>query len=102
MTDFAIREVSPTKRCRWVLDEEYETRGSYGLDTEEETKEAEDTEIAALERGEYVALGCIVENKVDCPCPRCNGWHETDSIWGVVIEPDAEKLDEFANYNFAL
>ncbi len=92
---FETRHLSNGKRCRWVHDENHETRGSYGLDTEEETKAAEDEELAKLASGEWVVLGCIVEER-----KACGEFHETDSLWGIVIEPDGEKLDSFARWHF--
>ena len=86
-----VRDMSPTVRCRWVYDETHETRGSYGYSTEEETRAAEDEELAKLASGEWVVLGCIIEKKM-----ACGEYHEADSLWGIVIEPDDAKLDEFA------
>ena len=83
-------------RVRWVYDEHYETVGSYGYDTEEETKAAEDWELERLNDGRLVAMGAIVEERVDCKCPDCNGWHSVDTLWGIVIEPNEAKLKEFA------
>jgi hypothetical protein len=74
-------------RIRVVADYEYETRGSYGYDTEEETKAAEDREIAAIESGELEVYGFILESK----CKECGTWNEEDSIWGCVVEPDKVK-----------
>jgi hypothetical protein len=48
------------KTYKFVPDEDHETRGSYGYDTPEETKAAEDEEIAKLDSGEWTDLGCIV------------------------------------------
>jgi len=83
-------------RVRWVHDEHHETRGSYGYETEEATRAAEDEEIAKLASGEWVVLGCIVEEQ----CGACSEWRERDSVWGVVIEPDDVKLDEYATWSF--
>jgi hypothetical protein len=91
MNTYLIYNTSDTRRVRWVYDEYYETQGSYWLGTEEETREAEDAEIAKLESGEWVALGCIVETK----CVHCGAWSEADSLWGIVIGPDIEELKEF-------
>lgn len=125
MEVFAIRDMGNGVRCRWVHDEHHETRGSYGYDTEEETRAAEDHELAQLESGAWVALGCIVERECryeerhevegtgedmqrlapGSPRPflgEGTHWHETDSCWGIVIEPDHAKLDEMARWQFGL
>jgi len=81
-------------RVRWVYDEFYQTVGSYAYDTEEETKAAENWELERLRDGRLIALGCIQERK----CPTCGQWEEKDSLWGIVIEPDTEKLREFFNW----
>lgn len=91
MQVYAIREMSPDVRCRWVHDEMHETRGSYAYDTDAETRAAEDEEIANLASGEWVVLGCIVEKR----CPTCDTWSETDSLWGIVVKCDAD-LDALA------
>jgi len=85
-------------RLRWVYDTDYVTRGSYGYETEEETKAAEDEEIAKLESGELVCLGAIYEVK----CLACNQWEDKDSLWGIVIEPDEQKITTFGSDNIAL
>ena len=92
MESFSTVEVSENVRLRWVYDHDYETRGSYAYDTEEETRRAEDEEIDALSSGRFVALGAIVE--VRCPC--CGSWDQKDSLWGIVIEPTDKALAEFA------
>ena len=92
MDTYTIRNMSKNVRCRWVYDAEYQTRGSYGYDTEEETREAEEQELAALERGELVTLGCIVEKR----CDKCGEWKDDDSLWGIVIQPNDGELDSFA------
>jgi len=84
--------MSDTVRCRWVYDGLYQTRGSYGLGTEEETRAAEDEELAMLDSGNWVALGCIVETL----CPTCGEWRHIDDLWGIVIDPNDEALDRFA------
>ena len=84
-----VEEISETKRARWVYDPIYETRGSYALDTEEETKAAEDWELERLNDGRLVALGCIIEER----CDACGEWKETDSLWGIVIRPEEHELD---------
>lgn len=86
------------KHFRLVYDEDHETRGSYAYDTPEETKAAEDEELAKLSSGEWVVLGCIVTER--CPsaqhCVCCAGAHEVDSVWGIVIAPDKAKAEEWA------
>jgi hypothetical protein len=79
------------RRVRWVYDDDYQTVGSYAYETEEETKQAEDWELERLRDGRLVALGCIVER----PCCECGQWVQVDSLWGIVIEPDEEKLRAF-------
>lgn len=92
MDTFHTQEIDANTRVRWVWDGMYETRGSYAYDTEEETKRAEDEELAKLESGEWAALGMIVETR----CPHCNLWKEHESVWGVVIDVNTEALDGFA------
>jgi len=80
-------------RVRLVYDVHYQTVGSYAYDTEEETKEAEDYEIAQLEKHEWVALGRIEEK----PCNgECGGWIVVDSLWGIVVDNTAEGYQEAA------
>ena len=68
-----------------------------------ETRAAEQGELSKLENGTWFALGAIVEQKAEgCACSSCTGWHELDSLWGIVIEPDGEKLDEFARHSLDL
>lgn len=93
-----IREMSPTVRVKWVYDTTYETRGSYSYDTPKETKAAEDYELDMLERGVWVVLGAIVQHK----CEHCGEWKDGDSLWGIVIEDDGAKLDEFARHSLDL
>lgn len=95
------------KHYRLVYDEGYQTRGSYAYDTEEETKAAEDEEIAKLYSGEWVVLGCIVT--APCcgveqvggvqHCEACTGTVEVDSLWGIVIENDTAKVEQFCKEN---
>lgn len=82
MTPFETDELGEGLRVRWVYDDEYETVGSYGLETEEETAKAETWELERLDDGRLVALGAIVERR----CGECGRWHDTDSLWGIVIE----------------
>ena len=98
MSTYHLDEYSEKVRFRWVYDEHYETRGSYACETEEETKQAEDREIESLNSGRFVALGCIVELRCEpnCHCPACPVWYDSDALWGIVIEPDHDKLREFA------
>jgi len=93
--------VSNGKRYRAVIDESYETRGSYAYETEEATRAAEDAEIEKLDSGEWIAIGIIVlERKPHCPTCKCNPadwpWTETDSLWGIVVENDTVAVEEFA------
>ena len=89
------------KRYRAVYDETYETRGSYAYDTEEETRAAEDDEIGRLEAGALIVIRIIVsefrkaEHCKSCTCEEMT-WQEADSLWGIVIEPDNKKIEEFA------
>lgn len=86
------------KHFRAVYDNDYQTRGSYAYDTEEETRAAEDEEIAALESGRYIVIGIIVTEPCGSAqhCECCAGRHETDSLWGIVIEPDTRKIEAYA------
>ena len=72
---------------RWYYDEDYTPIGSFGYDTEEETKAAERQECGMLDSGEYVALGCVImdDEKGD----------QVDSLWGIVTPDDEDSLVEF-------
>jgi len=72
-------------------DSHHETRGSYAYSTEEETKRAEDEELAKLESGEWVALFCVKYK----PCPTCHNLEELDSVGGCVVENDEDKVKEY-------
>lgn len=85
-------KVAEGKRVRLVYDEMYRTRGSYGYDTEEETKEAEDYEIDMLDRGNWVVLGRIEEEQ----CKHCSAWSQTDSLWGMVVDNSDSGFEEAA------
>jgi len=78
-------------RVLWVYDDSYETRGSYALETDEETRKAEDEEIEKLESGELVALGCIIQRR-----GKLDKWDNIDSLWGIVIEGGEDELKRFA------
>lgn len=80
---FATTHETPSRRVRWVYDEDYTPFGNYALDTEEETRQAEQDELAALEAGTLVALGAIVETK----CPTCGQWETKYSLWGIIVDP---------------
>jgi hypothetical protein len=89
------------KHYRAVYDDTYATRGSYALDTEDETRAAEDEEIAKLESGAWIAIGIIVwEKKPHCKECQCLSkdwpWTETNSLWGIVVENDTQAIEEFA------
>jgi hypothetical protein len=77
-------------RVRLVYDEDHVP--FYGLDTEEETREAIAREQAMLDSAEWVALGAIVEKQ----CPTCETWHEKDSVWGIVVENNEKGFAEAA------
>lgn len=79
-------------RVRWVADEHYEI-GAYTLSTDTDTavRDAELAEVEALERGDLVAVGCIMETR----CPHCEEWRVVDSLWGIVIEPGEDAAKEF-------
>lgn len=118
MQKYETREMAPGVRVRWIYDDLYETVGSYAYETEEETREAEAWELERLADGRLVALGAIVEHECSgCGCPHCTGWHPLEvtymngngstfrgpqDLWGIVIEPDGDKLDEFARATFDL
>ncbi len=83
------------KRIRLVYDEQYETRGTWALDTEEETKAAEDEEIENLESGNWIVLGRICERQCSC----CGSWVTDESdfdCWGIVVENSTEGLIDAA------
>lgn len=90
METYKVIELSNGMRCRWVYDYEYETVGSYAYDTEEQTRQAEQDEIDAINNGDLIPLGCIIEQFVDC-CPHCDRldeWIEKDSCFGIVMPTD--------------
>lgn len=87
---FHTTKISDTRQVRWVVDTDHVP--DYGLDTEEETQAAIDEEYAALYNGNLVALGAIAETK----CKACDQWEEVDSLWGIVVEPNTDKLDDLA------
>lgn len=83
-------ELKCKQRVRWVYDECHETRGSYGYETEEATKAAEDLEIEKLNSGEWVVLGVILERRC-----RCGSYEEIDACWGIVVEANEKSLVDF-------
>lgn len=91
------------RHYRFVYDELHDTRGSYGYATSGETKAAEDEEIAKLNSGDWVVLGCIVTEP--CPdtthCTCCKGSHEVDSLWGIVIDNSHKAAETYAKENMA-
>ena len=80
-------------RVRWVHDEDYQTTGSYGFETEDLNKAAEADEIADIEAGNLVVLGAIVETR----CEHCEAWSQTDSLWGIVVSVD-EDLTKYGDW----
>ena len=90
--------MSDTVRCVWGFDSSHETVGSYGYDTPEETKAAEQYELERLESGEWAALYCMVEHLCSC----CGEWAAGDALHGIVIELDTDKLKEYARENMDL
>lgn len=89
------------KHYRAVYDDLHETRGSYALDTKEETRAAEDEEIANLESGKWIVIGILAfERKPHCSTCTCNAadWPltETDSLWGIVVENTSTAIEAFA------
>ena len=85
-----------TKRVRWYNDETHETVGSYGYDTEQETKDAENHELEMLDRGDWVVLFAKASTKEDCNCPDCDGWHNTDTLCGIVVPNNDKAISQFA------
>jgi hypothetical protein len=79
-------------RYRFFYDDQHETRGSYAYETEEETKAAEDEEIAKLESGEWTVLGYIRDERCTqaTHCQKCDGWLDVESCWGIVTEPNSD------------
>lgn len=71
-----VKENPDKVRIRWVPDEAYSSFGTY-----QEDKWAE-WEARKLDRGEFVAEGCIVEVR----CPKCGQWSHHDSLWGIVTD----------------
>jgi len=86
-------------RVVYEYDDFHQTRGSYGYETEAETKAAEDEEIEKLESGEWVVLCATAYRKASCDCPDCSGWHEGDSCGGIVVENDETKITADARWN---
>ena len=89
------------KKYRAVYDEYHETRGSYAYDTEEETKAAEDEELANLESGKWIVVGIMVyERQPHCATCKCKKaeqlWTWTDSCWGIVVENSTAAVERFA------
>ncbi len=97
METYKMIGIDAATRVRFVYDETHETHGSYGYDTEEETKAAEDEETAKLSSGEWVVLGAIVQHM----CGHCGEWRNGDSLWGIVVTA-TEDLAEFARGNLQL
>lgn len=89
---YAVTNQTEGIRVRWEHDHDYQTRGSYALDSEEETRAVEDQEIARIESGEWVALSAHVEQW----CEHCARWFERDALHGIVIAPLAAELSAFA------
>lgn len=89
------------RRYQVLWDHDYQTRGSYSYDTDEETKAAEDEEIRMLESGQWVVVGIIMFERHEKKCKECCGeWIEVDSVWGCVIENDDEKVRKFVIENY--
>ena len=59
-----------TLRVAIYYDDEYRTRGSFALGSDELDKAAEDEEIAKLSSGEWSVYGFMVEEL----CPHCRTW----------------------------
>ncbi len=79
------------RKYKLFHDMEYETRGSYACNTEEETKAAEDEELANLRSGKWVVLYAVVYSY----CIYCQRWNDTDSVGGCVIENNKDKAREY-------
>lgn len=87
-----MRKLDATYRL--VYDEDHQTRGSYSYETEAETRAAEDEEIANLESGKWVVLGCIVTEPCPGPhCKACGGTVDVDSVWGIVVDRNTKLED---------
>ncbi len=69
-------------RIRLVIDADYQSKGSFGLDTPEDTEAAERDEQSKLDSGDWIALARITEKQ----CHHCDAWSEVDSLWGIVVE----------------
>lgn len=85
-------------RIQWVLDHDYAPDDTHRVmgwtpTSEEQAHHAE--ERKNLASGKWAALGCIVEKR----CTHCGEWKQTDSLWGIVIEPTDEALKTFAKQN---
>ena len=75
-------------RVRWVWDPDYPPEREWPSKKEFRTRWIE---LDKLERGELVALGCIMETS----CLDCGQWRELDSLWGIVIGADKRDLKDF-------
>lgn len=95
---FEYQPASGAFRRVWIVeDDDHQTVGSYGYDTEEATRAAEDEEIANLESGKWTVVGIRVFEPCDHPkphCADCSGWVEMDEVWGCVVESNMAKLEE--------
>lgn len=83
--------VNIPEKCavRWVYDENYEP--DYDTGDSALTEELINEERQRIESGQYIVLGCIVQEH----CPRCEQWADKDSLWGIIIVNGAD--DELIN-----
>lgn len=75
-----IHTVDENNRVRLVIDDDHKPEYGTGDDAEDARLVRE--EYAAIESGEWVALGAIKEKR--CAC--CGVWSEADSLWGIVVD----------------
>lgn len=88
--------INERERLRAIPDEDHHTTGSYALDTEEETKAAEDHERRMIQDGAWDALVLLHERQ----CETCGAWEVLDAVGGYV-GPYSEWEDD-ARQHFGL
>lgn len=73
------------RRVRWVYDSDYRSEGSFALDMPENVVACA-AEQEGLARGDLVALGAVVETR----CGDCGTWIVGDSLYGIVVDVEAD------------
>lgn len=70
-------------RVRWVFDHDYDP--AEGREDDPGYKREQE----AIEDGDLLALGAIVENY----CDLRKEWFQVDSLWGIIVDPDEDLYD---------